>query len=269
MFVRQMRRGKRYCTEPAIHDLRVATRRLIAMLDILVPLLPDGRMRTVRRRLKKLLKSFNALRDVHVQRIAARETIRQYPVLRYYRSALIAAERRLVREGARSIAGYAIDSLSREIAGIQSELQNLFAVPGMNAAGEWLVRGVAGGTYRRIVQCRWEAVPSNVRSLHTLRVAFKKFRYTVEVLQQLMSWVGKDTLKAMNAYQTAMGEIQDAEVLLAGVREFARSASVALPISWVPVTQELAHRRSEKIEQFMKQADRLYEFWPNFLNKSQ
>jgi CHAD domain-containing protein len=261
-FVRQIRRARRYCSEPAIHDLRVATRRLIAMLDILAPLLPEGRARTVRRRLKRLLKSFNELRDVHVQRIAVRGVVRQYPVLRYYRTTLVAVERRLVREGARRIAACALESLSREVAGIQTDLQTVFAASGMSDAGEWLVRGAAAAAYRRGVQCRWQATPSNPRSLHRLRVTFKKFRYTLEILYPLMPWVGNDMLKAMNAYQTALGEIQDAEVFLNSVREFARSAIVALPTSWLPVTQELAHRRNMRIEEFMKQADRLYEFWP-------
>jgi CHAD domain-containing protein len=260
-FVGEMQRARRYCSEPAIHDLRVATRRLIAMLEIVAPLLSDGRTRPLRRKLRRLLKSFNELRDANVQRIAVRTVVRQYPVLRYYRATLIAVERRLVREGARRIGSCGVEELSREIAGIQADLQGVFAVPGMREAGGWVVRGVSAASYRRTVQDRWQVSPSNLRSLHRLRVAFKKFRYTLEVLHPLMPWVGEDMLKTMNAYQTALGEVQDSEVFLNGVREFARSASTALPTSWLPVTQELTRRRSSKIEEFMKQADRLYEFW--------
>ncbi len=260
-FLLQVRRTRRRCSEPAIHDLRVATRRLIATLEIIGRVTPGGGVSRVRRHLKRLLKSFNELRDVHIQILAVRLVVRPFPVLRFYRAALMVRKQRLVREAGRRVAGIELESLSREIAGVQADLQSVFSKPGMMNAGEWLVRGAVASTFARAVRLRWDIVPSQVRTIHRLRVAFKKFRYSCEVLQPMIPWVGKDHLKAMNAYQTSMGEIQDAEVFVTGVREFARSAVAAFPSSWLPVMQDLTRRRAVRIEAFMKQVDALYMFW--------
>src|SRR5512135_1118097 len=61
-FLAELRRNRRRCTEPSIHDLRVATRRMIATLDVVGAVLPGGVPVQVRRKLKRLLKGFNELR---------------------------------------------------------------------------------------------------------------------------------------------------------------------------------------------------------------
>jgi CHAD domain-containing protein len=47
----------------AIHDARVATRRLKAGLDLFAPILPDGRDRKLRRTLRRLRRRLGTLRD--------------------------------------------------------------------------------------------------------------------------------------------------------------------------------------------------------------
>jgi len=104
--------------------------------------------------------------------------------------------------------------------------------------------------------------PRGCPSIHRLRVAFKKFRYTVEVVQPLLDQMGKTELKALNAYQTAMGEIQDAEVLLASIRSFAARRGRPTAISFLPVHQALTSLRMARVEAFMKSAHHLMSFWP-------
>ena len=65
----------------------------------------------------------------------------------------------------------------------------------------------------------------------------------------------------MNAYQTRMGDIQDIEVLISSVNEYALRREKTSDESLLPVHQELARQRSELIAAFLKSADDLYGFW--------
>src|SRR5258708_2576008 len=54
-------------SEKAVHDSRVATRRLLSLVELLRPFLAQGRLNKVRRALKRHLDTFSDLRDTQVQ----------------------------------------------------------------------------------------------------------------------------------------------------------------------------------------------------------
>jgi CHAD domain-containing protein len=257
----EVARCRQRCTEPAIHDLRVATRRLIATLDMLTAVMGEEETRRVRRDLKKLLKGFNRLRDVHIQVLAVRQFGRRFPVLRSFRASLAVQEHRLVREAGRQIGRLPMKEFDNRIARIQANLETVMSHPGMASAAEAAAVGTAAVAFARATRLRWEVTPSDPQTIHTLRVAFKKFRYTLEITERFLPHTRKPLFKLMNQYQTTLGEVQDAEVLLRNVQEFARGGGSTAHIALLQVVQHLVENRTEKIEEFMKQADRLSDFW--------
>jgi CHAD domain-containing protein len=94
-----------------------------------------------------------------------------------------------------------------------------------------------------------------------MRVAFKKFRYTVESLAPLRGRTSSKQLKAMNAFQGSMGDIQDAEVLLTNVQAFARMRGSKGEGPLMRALEELSRQRAALIETFLGSADRLFTFW--------
>jgi len=90
---------------------------------------------------------------------------------------------------------------------------------------------------------------------------FKKFRYMAESLAPMLDWVTRKRLKAMNAFQGSMGDIQDAEVLLTRATAFARKRGTESRISLARALEELARRRTTLTESFLKSADTLFTFW--------
>ena len=50
---KELRRCRKECSEESVHDLRVATRRLVGWIDIVQLTMPDKRLRKVRQVLKK------------------------------------------------------------------------------------------------------------------------------------------------------------------------------------------------------------------------
>jgi CHAD domain-containing protein len=53
---------------------------------------------------------------------------------------------------------------------------------------------------------------SRSATIHRVRIAFKSFRYMVEIIHPLLDDYPVETLKRMNDYQALLGEIQDTEV---------------------------------------------------------
>jgi CHAD domain-containing protein len=261
VFRRQLARSVRRPSEPAIHDLRVATRRLIALLSMIDSAAPPGRLGKVRRQLRGHLKAFNELRDVHVQLLRVGGMVRRFPQLRSFAADLRMRERRLMREATREVRSIRVISLERVLA---EELENLLHLLGdrsMKAAGSVMLAGMGGRAFAVAVQRRLAIDPADPRSFHRFRVAFKKFRYTVEILRPQLGWVTKGTLKQMNAYQTAMGEIQDLQVLTASIRSFVLRRGQLMSMASLPVYQHLAELRRHAAEEFLVRADELYQFW--------
>ncbi len=261
VFVRQIARARRRPSEAAIHDLRVATRRLIAYLSLLDSVLPGDRLRKARRQLRGHLKAFNDLRDVQVQLVRSRSLRRRFPQLRPFVFDLGLRERRLIRVAASEVRRIRYTSLERTMGEEIEQLLSLYADGVMRSAGVSTLLGVGGSEFATVVLRYREADYSDPRSIHRLRVAFKKFRYTIEIIRPLLGWVRKTHLRRMNAYQTAMGEIQDLEVLTASVRSFARGRGTMASLSFVSVYQYLAEERRKALDTFKRESGDLYTFW--------
>ena len=263
-----LRATRRRCTEESIHDLRVAMRRLAATIDILRMVVPDQQLDQARRALRKHLKSFNELRDVHVQILTVSGMVRKFPILRPYLAELRRRERALVGHMRRRVGKIPVETIQRALAGATTRLLSLMTVPQARSVAESTVLGAMGSAFLRALDLRQQLTPGDVRSVHRLRVAFKKCRYTVEVLRPLLAGVGRHQLKAMNAYQTFMGDVQDLAVLGAGLNTFVLRRRPASPASYVGVQQELARRQKNAIDLFIATADELYGFWKSSLADS-
>ena len=66
-------------SEEAVHDLRVATRRLLALFDLLRVLIPRKRVQKIRRALKDQLDELDDLRDTQVLLADISEFIQDIP----------------------------------------------------------------------------------------------------------------------------------------------------------------------------------------------
>src|SRR5512134_1193456 len=77
--VREVRRRRRGLTEGAVHDLRVAIRRMIAALDLAEVVLEDTEIDRVRRRLRRSLAALGALRDIQVQLLLLEPAAARHP----------------------------------------------------------------------------------------------------------------------------------------------------------------------------------------------
>lgn len=266
----QLKRCREEPSEDAVHDLRVAMRRLISTLMVLDPILPDsrGRLQRVRRSLSKRLDRFSSLRDTQVQALTIREMLPAFPELQPYHRYLAGQERRLVKRIGKEVEKTDTAKLERIVASIAERLR---ALPDDLAAQEQAraAVGAAEAAFSRVAKRRQKIDPAKAATIHRMRVAFKKFRYMAEALEPMLDGVGKEQIKSMGVFQDMMGKIQDTEVLLASLAAFLTGKSKAYKRSVRPAQEELARRRAAWIDEFLASADQIYTFWgPRQMSKA-
>jgi CHAD domain-containing protein len=195
--------------EDAVHDLRVAIRRLLALLDVLRS---DGfglRARKLRRSLKRQLSSLGALRDTHVmlKRLGAVNGL--LPI----REKLRLREKALQRRSGRTVAGIDVPRQRRRLGRLRNKLaawQGDIDHAMLIALGQMSEKVLA--RHARVLS---EQSGSHLLDrLHRERIAFKRFRYTVEIVHLLQPFCAPAEMEALRSYQTLLGDIQDARVML-------------------------------------------------------
>ncbi|MEJ2009132.1 MAG: CHAD domain-containing protein [Acidobacteriota bacterium] len=211
----------------AIHDLRVATRRLQQVLDLLFPAPHSGEIRKLRRRLRRCRRSLSEVRN--------------YDVLLDRVNAALARKRTARRAAWESISGYLKESRST---GLDKALRKLtranlpalyvrlkeclpvegnpLLAAGGNShhlcAGQDLtaeqfyarisegLKAVWGAFEQEVVQSRRDSDPA---VLHRTRIAAKRVRYLIEVVNAFEVPGSKEALVWLRSLQRQLGNWHD------------------------------------------------------------
>lgn len=239
-----------------MHDLRVAARRLIAALDLLAAVIPERQVSKVRLQLKRLLKTMNPLRDTQVQLLAVKKFLPQFPELEPYCTVLLMRELRSLKQIARRLVKLQPPALRVQVREGARNLDHLSRTPETRDAANLALRGAFASAFARVATMRNQIIRTDPRSIHRMRVSFKKFRYVTEIVRPEME--GR-LHKAMNAYQTRMGDVHDTEVLIAGIRSFTREYPA--PDSLLRVQRHLRRQLAMKVAALMKSMNEFREFY--------
>jgi len=261
---KRLERCQRKFSESAVHDLRVETRRLLALLDLLRALHLPGPLGKIRKVFKKRLDAFDELRDTHVQLSLLRPLWRQFPEARELDALLCRRERRLTHQLQQGVLTTKQARLERRLRTIEEQLLGPDgpAVTGPRGAACPAIPAALREAFDRVVKLRQRIHPNRTATIHKTRVAFKRFRYLCELLRQRLPGLKADKLGRMRDYQGMMGNIQDIEVLLAGVRRAVEEKEIS-GRAVGPLRRELRQRRRELIDIYLAAADRLFDFKPN------
>ena len=259
--LKHLRSTRAHFSEKAVHDLRVATRRLLAAADIVLAIMPDQELLRRRRRLKRQVDIFDALRDTQVQILALEELVPTHPAAVPYLTMLRVRERALVKRTRTRLRTMKPAVMGRTVALLRRGVLDLGAAAPVRESLRAAMIGSAGTAFARCVQLLRAVDPDRTQTIHGLRLAFKRFRYRMEALAPLTGTIGPAELKRMNAYQVRMGDVQDAQVLVASFNEFVLERP---PIRRGPlraVQMELLRRRTAAVGEFLRGADELHTFW--------
>jgi CHAD domain-containing protein len=143
----------------------------------------------------------------------------------------------------------------------EKRLQAILADPFLRDAARSIVIGTLAKTFSKTVQLKPAALSGKSNRIHRLRIAFKRFRYTVEAVEAILPHVSPRILKSMNAYQVRMGNVQDIDVLIAGIRNYAKKHPRADQEQFRRLIDNLMNRRRELVFEFVSSVDELNLFW--------
>ena len=253
----QFKTCRREFAEEAVHDLRVAARRLSAVLDILRAIHPHPGLQKMRRFLKGQLDNLDDLRDAQVMLVETSETQESLPQLETFREYLQKQEKRLLQATRKQVQASRPSDWNRRIEKMHTAIIKESNEPDFSAR----LLETMDKAYLKVAHLLGKLDRSKPATIHRLRIAFKKFRYMVASLSPEFTGLGKRELRALALYQLRMGILQDLEVMQRCLTGFVQEHKEMEP--WLrPFGGRLRASRTRALRSFLKSADDLFNFRP-------
>lgn len=256
---KELKRCQRKFSEKAVHNSRVAARRLLANLELLEGFLRPELVRQAQGRIKEHLDVFDDLRDTQVQLDAVTGLQPIFPIARQFCDWLQKREARFRKNACACVKQSKAKPAAKSIAACQNAFEKELKKRSPETAAKLLLRTIAKA-FKNTARQKQRIRPDRPKTIHRTRVAFKRFRYMVELLAEPLRAEGK-MLEAMRHYQTMMGDIQDAEILLQTFDKFIRKKNIKSELA-IQLRNELIRRRHWLIKVYIDAAEQLKEFWP-------
>ena len=256
---KQVRRASRKLTPDAVHDVRVASRRLMAALDAVHLLLRSERSARIRKHIKKDLRNLGPLRDLQMQIELARTELRSGGRTDKFIEKLEKQEKRLKSKAASEIRRIDTKKVKKPIAAFNRRVSRPLA--GVDPDHFlFTLNSIVDATFARVVDRSRALNLHDNQSFHLLRVQFKTFRYLLEFLQAPLG-ISEDQIGRMNRYQDVLGRMHDLMVLIAKLERFFEKQGTRQPAQVVEL-RRLEGRLDAMLRVFMADdAPTVYDFW--------
>lgn len=247
-------------SESAVHESRIETRRMLAHLELLRRLIQPKRLEQVRRRLKHHLDALDALRDTHVQLGFLNSRLRRHSGANTFSQVLRQEEKSCLKAAKRRLGHLKVRRLKKVVRALEKDLRRAARDPKRMEQDRRRVVRAVDQAFGRTLARRQRIDPKDVATIHRTRVAFRKFRYMIEVLRPVLRQITPRRLAALRTCQRVMGELQDTDVFLARLEKFARKRP-AQARALTPLHLRLQQIRQAQIRRCLKQVAGLDRFW--------
>ena len=253
IYLAQLERCRAEFSEEAIHDLRVATRRLMTVVQLLRAIDPHRRLKKINRELKRQLDGFDELRDTQVILAELTPGAKKLPDLQGFQNHQHLTEERLLQTLGEEVYRLDITELAQRVRKTLDQLGKQTD----DGLGPEILQAV-DDAYLRTRQRLDQVDLSHPVTIHLVRIAFKRFRYMVEIVHPLIRDFPPTNLNWMNDYQTLMGNVQDAEVFLQRLGDYFTHATVSDPGF---LRRYYERRKAKAISVFADHKNQLNLFW--------
>jgi CHAD domain-containing protein len=211
-----------------IHDLRVASRRFRAALELYYPFMPKGSKTELRKNVRNLTRILGGLRNVDEAQLffQARfptETLTA-TTLSHALSELRSKELKSIEKALRVFDHRNLDLLARQlVAGLNEDRfsgRNRFSLLAYFS-------DVSIRLYLPIHQLLAVTTePAHRASRHSLRIAIKKWRYFFEIIAQVLNRDYTQPLELLKEYQSILGRMNDITEFEALIRNLKLSSNL-------------------------------------------
>jgi phosphohistidine phosphatase len=224
---------------------------------------PDNAVRRARVTLKEQLSELSNLRDAHVEMVAIRAYLKQLPEIKQF------YDRLRVRESDYLSAARKIPSntkfIENAINRAQVRLAARRATIAVSAASK-IINDAVDRSFDNFNGKLEYATIADYSTIHSVRLAFKPFRYLLEMLQPLIP-IERKQLRSAQSLARMMGKIQDIEVLMKSLVEFkwkkdnARRAVIEI---WL----DLERRKTDVAQRFLRAIPKFGNIWKPIIHDS-
>ncbi|MBS2013272.1 MAG: CHAD domain-containing protein [Deltaproteobacteria bacterium] len=231
--------------DEAIHDLRVAIRRLRTMLKMARPLFGRWHCDVVRRAFADVMRATGDLRDEEVLEETCADLTEQ-PSFTTWLGARATREQKLRRNVALRIERGELDRA-------RLLLKALLVFPIEPEKDVELARFARRTVERarRAVEKGRDVPVSDVVGLHDLRIAYKELRYSIELLAEALPLDARAMLEPATVFQKRLGEIHDVDMALEVVGKARNLPTLARE----EALSALAAKRERKIGKYLRELD--------------
>jgi CHAD domain-containing protein len=257
---RAFKRCQKKLSRTTVHQLRLETRHLLALVDLFDPLLAGDAADKVSRLFKPPFKASGRLRDTQVILRDLEQRLRRSPDLKNFKKEFLRREKRLGRQLERKLKRTRLKPLKNRMDALRKELRaTVKKADEHHRAWVCLFRGM-DRAFANVVARRRNIAPMQPQAIHRTRIAFKKFRYMVEQLRPLVPGLAAGSAGRLRGHQKLMGDIQDCETLLAALDKFMRAEKAeARRLRKFRAAVKRDHDRF--MARYLRRADELFAFW--------
>ncbi|MDQ1265102.1 MAG: hypothetical protein QG635_252 [Bacteroidota bacterium] len=255
-YILKFREAKDFFSESSVHDLRVAVRRLLSLISLIEGIAKSSNNTSLRKYLKAQLDMFSELRDTQVQLIRAHNLKHDYPALGLFFQFLQYRETKLIKILKAEILSIDETDIEGEIFFLKMEIKkpvliDFFTINEININID--------KTYNKLIKRYQNVNPLEPDTIHKVRIAFKPFRYKMEILRNILN-LNDIIFSKFKSFQTLLGDIQDCHVFISNYNEFINKQK-AFPVDLFVNSMELLKQTQEKlIEKFMTESKNIYYF---------
>jgi CHAD domain-containing protein len=210
-FTRLRRASLKSIDPDDIHDLRVASRRFRAILELLYPFAPKDQKTVLRKKVRKLTRVLGDLRNIDEAQLffQSRTTTEFSPksTLCHSLSELRAKELIRIKRAVKEFESRKLDNIVREIF---AEMTDATITKRNSISLLAYLSDVSIRQYLPIHQLLGvAAIPERRTSRHSLRIAIKKWRYFFEIITPILGCDYSRILELLKEYQTILGQMND------------------------------------------------------------
>lgn len=249
----EIRNCREEFSNEAVHDLRVATRRMLAIVKLLNSMEPRPRFDKIIREFKDQLDELDDLRDTQVILAEISEVRNELPQLHPFQEQLQVDEGKMLRILRKKIKKFETSDLEKRIDKTRASLED-DETEDLESKILQAVDDAYQLANKRLV---WVDA-TRATTIHRVRVAFKSLRYMIEIIHLLLQDYPEQNIKRMNDYQSLMGEIQDSEVFMQTLADYSETGSFP---DMEPVRRYYEQRHNEAISAYIQDMNKLHRFW--------
>jgi len=194
----------------SVHDVRSASRRVVAALLLLEAAAGIGSPSKARRRMKRLTKRLGRLRDVQVQ-ISIVEEWQATGASNRFLNSLKALETKERRSARRYLTSTRKQKIRRSLRAFERVIEKSLAKRTLKAIHAEI--RIALNNQRQAFRLARKRGSSDSESLHLLRTTARKLRYSLEAAASTIGPAPKGESQRLRRYQTELGRRRDLQIV--------------------------------------------------------